>query len=140
MQYPKQTSVGVDKIVQCGDNGHVKRQGVKMQALQSYLIATRTNAKLSQEAAADLVGITGKTVGRWESGENEPKMSELIAYIEAIGGSAYRAVDLLLGRQPAVGSPDEPPAVLATREMLANLPPDILAILAPIAERMQRGE
>jgi transcriptional regulator with XRE-family HTH domain len=111
-----------------------------MQALQSYLIATRTNAKLSQESAADLVGITGKTVGRWESGENEPKMSELIAYIEAIGGNAYRAVDLLLERKPAAGSPDEPPAVLATREMLANLPPDILAILAPIAERMMRGE
>lgn len=111
-----------------------------MTAVASYLIALRADRKLTQEDAAATTGINVKTVQRWERGENEPKMSELGAYVEALGGSAHRALDLLLGRQPPLGTPDEPPGVLAARLRLASLPPDAIEILAPIADRLRRGE
>lgn len=42
------------------------------------LKAARVNANLTQNEVAQAVGVTGKTVSNWETGETEIKMSSLI--------------------------------------------------------------
>jgi transcriptional regulator with XRE-family HTH domain len=109
-------------------------------ALASYLIAQRTLSGLSQEEAAEQAGVTLKTVQRWELAENEPTMTDLAPYVESLKGSPHKALDYLLGREPQLGEPDEPPGVLAARLKLASLPRAAIEILSPIADRLDQGE
>lgn len=110
------------------------------QAVASYLIALRALQDYTQETAAELSGVNVKTVQRWEVGNNEPKMTDLAPYVEFLKGSPHKALDLLLGKEPPIGTLDEPPGVLATRLKLLNLPREAVEILAPIADRLLRGE
>lgn len=50
----------------------------------------RKTAKLSQEALAKKVGRTKSTVSRWESGERNPQMLELVELEKALGVSAHK--------------------------------------------------
>jgi transcriptional regulator with XRE-family HTH domain len=67
-----------------------------MQAVGIYLRSLREQAELTQEAAAALVGMSGKTVERWEAGKHEPALTTLRAYVKALSGSVERAITLLL--------------------------------------------
>ena len=49
----------------------------------------RKTAKLSQEALAKIVGRTKSTVSRWESGERNPQMLEIVALEKVLGVSAH---------------------------------------------------
>lgn len=49
----------------------------------------RKVAKLSQEALAKKVGRTKSTISRWESGERNPQMLELVELEKALGVSAH---------------------------------------------------
>ena len=48
----------------------------------------RKNAKLSQDALAKKIGRTKSTISRWESGERNPKMFEMVELENALGISA----------------------------------------------------
>ena len=50
----------------------------------------RKTAKLSQEALAKKVGRTKSTVSRWESGERNPQMLEIVELEKALGVSAHK--------------------------------------------------
>ncbi len=47
-----------------------------MEKLQITLAAARVNAGLTQEQAAQKMGITKQTVSNWEKGSGEPKISQ----------------------------------------------------------------
>lgn len=51
---------------------------------------------LTQDEAAELIGVKAQQVGRWERGEYEPDASEIDAMCEAYNVTA----DQLLGRKP----------------------------------------
>lgn len=48
----------------------------------------RKSAKLSQEALAKKIGRTKSTISRWESGERNPKMFEMVELENALGINA----------------------------------------------------
>lgn len=50
----------------------------------------RKSAKLSQEALAKSIGRTKSTISRWESGERNPKMFEMIELEKILGVSAEK--------------------------------------------------
>lgn len=50
----------------------------------------RKAAKLSQETLAKKVGRTKSTVSRWESGERNPQMLEIVELERALGVSAHK--------------------------------------------------
>lgn len=54
----------------------------------------RTERKLSQQALADLIGVSQKAIDYWERGINEPKAGYIALLCEFFGVSA----DYLLGR------------------------------------------
>jgi transcriptional regulator with XRE-family HTH domain len=69
-----------------------------MQVVGVYLRGLREQAELTQEQAAALVGMAGKTIERWEAGKHEPHATTLKRYVKALGGSANRVVELLIGK------------------------------------------
>jgi DNA-binding XRE family transcriptional regulator len=80
-------------------------EGVTMQAVGLYLRSLRDEAGYTQQEAADLVGSVAKTVERWEAGKHEPKVTELSAYVKAIGGSVQKMVSLLLDMSEGEAKP-----------------------------------
>lgn len=109
-----------------------------MRDLGVYLRSLReARPGLTQERAAALIGHNRRTVERWEAGKNEPPLTTIRAYVEALDGSLDHAIALLLGvkQQP----PARPAAVVIARAKFANLPPDVIAALEPAAEALMRG-
>lgn len=102
-----------------------------------YIASLRTQQKLSQEEAAQLIKVNRRTVERWEAGKNEPALTTLRDYVERLGGSIDYAIDLLLGRKQQ--PPSESPGVVVARQRMASLPPDVIEALAPAAEALMRG-
>lgn len=56
----------------------------------------RKAANLSQQALADKIGRTKSTISRWESGERNPKMFEMVELENILG---IQARDLMFGEQ-----------------------------------------
>lgn len=56
----------------------------------------RKAANLSQQALADKIGRTKSTISRWESGERNPKMFEMVELENILG---IKARDLMFGEQ-----------------------------------------
>jgi transcriptional regulator with XRE-family HTH domain len=109
-----------------------------MHDLGIYLRSLREgHPGLTQGRAAAMVNVDRRTVERWEAGKNEPPLTRLQSYVEALGGSVDYAIELLLGRkqQPA----GESPAVVVARARFASLPPDVIAALEPAADLLMRG-
>ena len=92
-----------------------------MQAVGRYLRKLRADRRLTQEEAASLVGLTAKTIERWEAGKHEPRLTELSAYVHAIGGSVTAAVRLLVDLpEDSLGALDAvTPSELAALEKLS---------------------
>lgn len=66
-----------------------------MIAVGIYLQTLRDEAGLNQTKAASAVGMSQKTVERWEAGENEPSLTTLVPYLESLRGSLLRTLSLL---------------------------------------------
>lgn len=66
-----------------------------MIAVGIYLQTLRDEAGLNQTKAASAVGMSQKTVERWEAGENEPALTTLVPYLESLRGSLLRTMSLL---------------------------------------------
>lgn len=78
-----------------------------MQAVGVYLRGLRDDRKLTQAEAAALIGVSSKTVERWEAGKHEPPASELAAYVKVLGGEVAEAVRRLLGELPLTDADTE---------------------------------
>ena len=77
-----------------------------MQAVGLYLRDLRVAADLTQAEAATRIGVSTKSIERWEAGASEPAFSTLAAYVKALHGSLERLIDLLLnGGKPEEGDP-----------------------------------
>ena len=65
----------------------------------------RTDRSLTQEQLAARVGVTRRTLARWESGESSPQPAHLAALAEALGieVSALETAVTLKGARRAVG-------------------------------------
>ena len=53
--------------------------------LRITLRAARINKNLTQEQVAEMVGVTKKTVGSWESGKTRPKIDKIEPLCELYG-------------------------------------------------------
>ena len=51
------------------------------------LKAARVNKGLGQKAAAEILGVSNKTLGRWENGETVPKQNHIDAICDLYGVS-----------------------------------------------------
>lgn len=58
------------------------------------LKALRVNAGLDQRQAAEALGITAETLGRWESGKSFPTVPQ-ITKIENLYGASYADINFL---------------------------------------------
>jgi transcriptional regulator with XRE-family HTH domain len=88
-------------------------EGMAMQAVGVYLRTLRNDLKLTQDEAGDKIGVVAKTIERWEAGDHEPKLTQLAAYVHALGGSVSRAVSLLIDypERETKNTPDELAAI-----------------------------
>lgn len=103
-----------------------------MEAVGLYLRGLREDKRLTQAEAAALTKIASKTVERWEGGDHEPKMTQLEAYVKALGGSVAEVVRLLVGVDISMES-DE----LA---VISRLPPHQRRLVAELARQMLHEE
>lgn len=78
-----------------------------MHAVALYLRDIRTTAKLTQAEAADRVGVSSKTVERWEAGKHEPPASELAVYVRAIGGEVGELLRRLVDEDAPLTDEDQ---------------------------------
>ena len=69
----------------------------------------RTEKGLSQQQLADLIYVTRKTVGNWETGNRIPDITMLSRLAECLGVETYELIDELNGR-------DEPPCVVVVED------------------------
>lgn len=90
-----------------------------MLAVSMYIRKLRDASGLSQEEAAVRAEISSKTLGRWEKGasEHEPGISNLRRLVNALGGSAKDALQLLIHDQA-----DEDDGLMAAEMWLALSP------------------
>lgn len=72
----------------------------------------RKSVGLNQEKLSELIGVSSKTLQRWESGERSPRLSELKKLAEALGTTA----DYLLKGEPFEPEP------LPGQEVAQSLP------------------
>lgn len=68
-----------------------------METVAAYLKHLRKHLGLTQGEAADRAGMAAKTVERWEAAKNEPRISDIMPYLEVVGGHIDDVVDLLTG-------------------------------------------
>lgn len=68
-----------------------------------YLAKRRRELGLTQQNIADELGISGKAVSKWETGESFPETAQLVPLSEILGCSVD---DMLRGREP--GKEGEP--------------------------------
>lgn len=61
-----------------------EKAGVK-RSLGEALKELRTKAKMTQEFVAETIGVSRQAVSKWESGENDPSTSNLIALAKLYG-------------------------------------------------------
>lgn len=65
-------------------------------ALAGYIKRYREHKALVQEDLAQMVGVRGLQIWRWEKGEATPRVELLARLLEVVGGSAATAHKLLL--------------------------------------------
>ncbi|NNJ12116.1 helix-turn-helix domain-containing protein [Chloroflexales bacterium ZM16-3] len=102
-----------------------------MHAVGIYLRSLRDAAKLTQVEAAERVGLTAKTVERWEAGRHEPKLTELAEYVLSIGGDVGRTVALLLDTRDAPAGPSD--------DALASLNPENKRLVLELIDQLRKS-
>lgn len=73
-----------------------------MIATGAYLRSLRDKQGLTQEAVASDMGISSRTLSRWENGETEPPATALAALVRLLNGSVADALALLLDTSATV--------------------------------------
>lgn len=71
--------------------------------LSEKILYSRKRAGLSQEALADMVGVSRQAVSKWETGETLPETAKLSALAAALGVS----VDWLLSDEEPLSQPEQ---------------------------------
>lgn len=98
--------------------------------LGAYLHELRDLRGLTQEDVGDAIGVSNRMVGKWESGENEPKISNTLAVFRVLRGS----LDDLLALE-SVTSPEEAKTIARQRyasgELLTDEDRALLSRLTP---------
>jgi len=76
----------VRALLKYGKSKEVREEkaGVK-RSLGEALKELRTKAKMTQEFVAETIGVSRQAVSKWESGENDPSTSNLIALAKLYG-------------------------------------------------------
>ena len=74
-----------------------------MTTLSEAIASLRKEKNEPQTALADALGVSNRTISKWENGESEPDTAALVALADHYGTS----VDALLGRAPKVPDPYE---------------------------------
>ena len=74
-----------------------------MTTLPEAIASLRKEKNEPQTALADALGVSNRTISKWENGESEPDTAALVALADHYGTS----VDALLGRAPKVPDPYE---------------------------------
>lgn len=76
---------------------------MKHELIADRLVALRKGAEKTQIQVAEAIGVSHKTLSKWESGASEPNLNLLCSLAEYYGVST----DFLLGRQTADRSPED---------------------------------
>lgn len=63
---------------------------------RNWLATLRTRRGLSQQALAELLGVSARTVSRWETGVEDPPRPRAIALDALLGGASHRVLTELL--------------------------------------------
>ena len=87
---------------------------------------------MTQVEAAALTQVVSKTVERWEAGAHEPKMTQMEAYVRALGGSIFEVVRLLVD----VNLTEEPDELA----VVSRLPAHQRQLIAELARQMLKEE
>lgn len=90
-----------------------------MQAAAVYLRELRAAAGVSQAEAAKRIGMSSKSVERWEAGKGEPPITTLAAYVKAMNGSIARLLTMIL-EQPFAEEEAEAEDVARLRSAIKN--------------------
>lgn len=67
-----------------------------MVAVGTYLRTLRDKQGWSQDYVAKKIGVSQKTIERWEAGSHEPGITTLQPYVELVQGSLLRVMNFLL--------------------------------------------
>ena len=102
------------------------------ETLAQRLFRLRNEKGLTQEAAAEIAGISRVALTRYENGQRMPKMNIVTSLAEAYGVT----VDYLMGREePAKdGAEAYPPHLQETYRVLSQLTPQELAEVVEVAK------
>ena len=85
-----------------------------LEAFGQRIKALRTAQGLSQQQLADLIFVTRKTVGNWETGNRIPDITMLSRLAECLGVETYELIDTLQGQ-------DSPPNIIVVESRPAGL-------------------
>ena len=77
-----------------------------MKAVGLYLRGLREERGITQAGAARQIGLAPKTIERWEAGTHEPTLTNLRPYIDLVGGSPERVVQLLFDKEMILSESD----------------------------------
>ena len=80
-----------------------------LEAFGQRIKALRTAQGLSQQQLADLIYVTRKTVGNWETGNRIPDLTMLSRLAECLGVETYELIDTLQGQ-------DNPPSIIVVED------------------------
>lgn len=69
---------------------------------EAYLATLREELNLSQQKIADALGISQPAVAKIEQKDNDPRLSTLKRYVEAMGGKLKLAVELPTGDERVI--------------------------------------
>lgn len=75
-----------------------------MQAVGTYLKMLREQRRMTQAQAAALIGVSVKTLNRWELGRHQARLSSLSHLVTALGGSPDDTGRLMAVDDEAVSS------------------------------------
>ena len=82
---------------------------VSLESFGQRIKSLRTEKGLSQQQLADLIYVTRKTVGNWETGNRIPDITMLSRLAECLGVETYELVD-------ALHSQDDPPDIILVED------------------------
>jgi len=76
-----------------------------------YLQRCRKAQHLTQDALAQQLGVTTRTISKWETGRETPGAETLARFVDLVHADPTLVYALLLSHRPTVGAPVVSPAV-----------------------------